>query len=481
MRRFSLTTTIALSLAAVTTVVIITAGIIFSFASFYLIERDFKSNLIEQTQDLAAQHLIAQDGLIYFKRDAQGVSLTNKLRVKDLSAVLFDRELAPISKFGIFFADRQDQSQLYQNVRMNTVNVRQTGQPQVTHSAAADGVIYELFTAPVNSSGSAIGYLTVARQEHFVGRIVQVNLLILLFIIPIGILLSWFLSFKVTKKALTPLLSLIAHIHSLSVDNQMQPLETVDSIGDEITKLTDAYNTMLTRIGMGITKQKQFIGNASHELKTPLARLASTLDVALFDLEKKDFTAAKEKLKRLQQSVIELGHLTDSLLLLSKISDRNPPDPANTNLRHLAENTVRKLADLISAKNISVVIDIPARQSLYINHDYAVILFKNLIENAVKYNKTGGSISIIARPENGKSVVAVSDTGVGIDSQNLKQIFDRFYRHPQTASLAEGYGLGMAIVKEIADLYGIQITVRSRKNQGTTFTLSQAVAESHLD
>jgi signal transduction histidine kinase len=475
MRRLNLTTTISLLSTAVTALVVIVVGVLFSLASFFLIEKDFRSYLIDQTNDLVANHLTVQDGQIFFRPGPKGESITQRLRLRDLSAVIYNRNSEIMSAFGIFrTTDGTDLSR--QLINLDDINqVGASLKPKVTHASLPDGNLYELYIAPVTASGSAIGVITVARQEQFLTRIIDLNLMTLMAILPIGVLVIWLGSYFLTKRALRPLITLIAYIHTLTADNEPKPLDVSDSAGDEITFLTKAFNTMLSRVGEGIAKQKQFIANASHEMKTPMTQAVSSLEVAEIELEKGNIGEARIRISRVKDTILDMGRMSDSLLTLSKLSDQTVPPAKNINIRKLISHILEKLNGLISEKAVNVSVSVPDNLSLNISPEYGGILFSNLLINAIKFNTRGGLIVISASLKGNAVEIHIADSGIGMDKAETAKLFERFFRNPAHQGKIKGFGLGLAIVKEIADLYEIDVRVNSIKGQGTVFTLSQKI------
>ena len=135
------------------------------------------------------------------------------------------------------------------------------------------------------------------------------------------------------------------------------------------------------------------------------------------------------------------------------------------------EEAASELSVLAKSKNVTINVSGDAKLKIEKEHLYELV--KNLIENAVRYNVEGGSVDASVKRENGKTIVSVSDTGIGIDAENRLRIFERFYRVDKSRSRATGgTGLGLAIVKHVCELYGARIDLSSRLGVGTVITVT---------
>lgn len=222
--------------------------------------------------------------------------------------------------------------------------------------------------------------------------------------------------------------------------------------------------------------QSRFISDASHELKTPLTALKSSFEVFLRDLNP-TISEARELIRDGVNDVDNLTKLVSSLFTLSHFSETNlqvPPELANgpVDLSLIIFGVVETLKPLAEKRGVSFDLNL---DSANITGDKQKLaeLFTILLDNAIKYNKEGGKVSIKLSKTYGYVLVDIKDTGIGISTNDLPRIFDRFYRADasRTRNNVEGYGLGLAIAKKIADFHKASITVSSQVNVGTTFQL----------
>lgn len=306
------------------------------------------------------------------------------------------------------------------------------------------------------------------------------------------ILLSSVCTYFLTKKALTPLQKLTSEVSQIQAQNLSTQLEVPNS-KDEIAQLTSSFNEMLTRLDNAFSTQKQFSANAAHELRTPLAVLQTNLEV----FEKKQepemieyrqlFTMIKEQTARLSQLV---GTLLDMTNL------KSVPRTDHVSLEELVDEVFCDLDPVAEKAGISIHFDDSSSQDLYtdvhtpdasaLNNNILnitgsyVLLYRavyNLVENAIKYNRPNGSVTVSVREQNGQAMILVKDTGIGISPENQKKIFDPFFRVDKSRSRAMGgAGLGLALVDSIAREHGGSVKVLESNEKGSIIALMLPVS-----
>ena len=293
------------------------------------------------------------------------------------------------------------------------------------------------------------------------------------------ILLSSVCTYFLTKKTLTPLQKLTSEVSQIQAQNLSTQLSVPNS-KDEIAQLTSSFNEMLTRLDNAFSTQKQFSANAAHELRTPLAVLQTNLEV--FEKKQKPemieyrqlFTMIKEQTARLSQLV---GTLLDMTNL------KSVPRTDQVSLEELVDEVFCDLDPIAEKAGISIHFNDSSNQDLHtdVTGSY-VLLYRavyNLVENAIKYNRPHGSISVSVKQENGQAMVLVTDTGIGISPENQKKIFDPFFRVDKSRSRAMGgAGLGLALVDSIAKEHRGTVKVLESSSAGSTIVLMLPVDNS---
>lgn len=241
------------------------------------------------------------------------------------------------------------------------------------------------------------------------------------------------------------------------------------SANRSIKPIEDSYN-----------KQKQFVADASHELKTPLTTINTNIDVLLSHGES-SINNEKKWLLYIKSETQRMTKLTNDLLYLARLDH----DDSNvifdkTSFSDAIENVILTMEAVIFENNINLYYDIAPDIYVYSSPEQLKQLVMILLDNAVKYTPENGNITIRLNhePKSANAVLTVKNTGQGIDSDDIKQIFERFYRSDKSrARNSGGYGLGLAIAKAITETYKGTITAESIKDEYTLFTIKLPIAK----
>lgn len=227
----------------------------------------------------------------------------------------------------------------------------------------------------------------------------------------------------------------------------------------------------LEPIKRAMDKQKKFIADASHELKTPLAVMKTSIEVT-----KRNKNSSKKDFQELADSLLEevdgLKDLTVNLLSLASF-DQQSKHFDQLDLDKNIDKVIKRVAPMAKEKKIKIVTDLD-QIGVKGDSDKLEKLWMILLDNAIKYTPQGGTVSVVLKPTKDKVGVEIADTGVGIQQQELDKIFDRFYRADSSRSKESinGYGLGLAIAKQIANLHRGTIVAQSQIDIGSKFIVS---------
>jgi len=222
--------------------------------------------------------------------------------------------------------------------------------------------------------------------------------------------------------------------------------------------------------------RKEFVANVSHELRTPLTSIKAAVDT-LQEGAMGDPQAAAAFLTRINSEVDRMAALISDLLELSRLeSGQVLPNMAPTALASLVEEVVERLADKARAKYLAVKLDIPSDLPQVIaDCDMVSQVVYNLLDNAIRFTPSGGQVSVTASRRDGAIAVAIEDTGIGIASEHLPRVFERFYKVDKSRS-GGGTGLGLAIARHIVRTHGGEIWVESEEGRGSTFIFTIPLA-----
>ena len=276
------------------------------------------------------------------------------------------------------------------------------------------------------------------------------------------------IAYFVSGQALKPLRKLSQQAEKIDQDSISDIRLNEDTV-KEFRQLSISVNLMLDRLSESFATQRQFSGNAAHELRTPLAIMQTKLE--LFAAEHKNLEGDTAELVRSQAEQLDrLSRLVHTLLEMSNLS--SAPRSDRIELAALVEEIITDLTPLASQNDITMEQDC---DNVVITGSDALIyrLVFNLIENAVKYNRRGGSVSVSVHKENSDVVVRVSDTGCGIPEEYRESIFQPFFRVDKSRSRQMGgVGLGLALVHEIAVLHGGSVRAEPGNKSGTVFIVT---------
>ena len=286
-------------------------------------------------------------------------------------------------------------------------------------------------------------------------------------------LLSGMLAYFVSGRALRPLRSFASQVEQVQLSN-LADMKINEDVLPEFRQFSHSFNQMLERLNNAFAAQRQFTGNAAHELRTPLALMQAQLE--LFSAEHPDVhPETAEFLTLLQEQTERLTQMTKTLLEMSNLQQvaRNE----RIQLAPMVEEIFTDLAPLTDKRGITLTADgdgvMTGRDALI----YRLIF--NLTENAVKYNRPGGSVRVCVTQEPEKLRIRVSDTGCGIPEKYQQSIFQPFFRVDKSRSREYGgAGLGLSLVWEIADLHGGSVWVEKSSDKGTTIAVELPTQQS---
>ena len=279
-------------------------------------------------------------------------------------------------------------------------------------------------------------------------------------------LLSGILAYFVSGRALKPLRSFASQVEMVQMNN-LADMKIDEDVLPEFKQLSHSFNQMLERLNTAFAAQRQFTGNAAHELRTPLALMQAQLE--LFSAEHPAMLPqTAEFLTLLREQTERLTQMTRTLLEMSNLQQvaRNE----RIQLAPMIEEIFTDLAPLSDKRGVTLTAE---GDGIMTGSDALIYrLIFNLTENAVKYNRPGGSVRVSVTQEPEKLLLRVSDTGCGIPEEHQRSIFQPFFRVDKSRSREYGgAGLGLALVWEIAELHGGSVWVEESSEKGTTIAV----------
>ena len=239
---------------------------------------------------------------------------------------------------------------------------------------------------------------------------------------------------------------------------------------DELTVLGNEFNDLVERLQISEQKRRNFVSDASHELKTPLASIKLLSDSILQN--DMDAVTVKEFVGDIGNEADRLNRMTQKLLSLTRIESQEDSDCEIVYIAPTVDRVVRMLTGIANENSITMQTQIIQDCSILIIEDDLYQIIFNLVENGIKYNTPGGKLTVTLDREEENAVISVRDTGVGIPEESVEHVFERFYRVDKArARKTGGSGLGLSIVRNMVERNGGQISLESKVGEGSLFTL----------
>ncbi|AXI61185.1 two-component sensor histidine kinase [Pseudomonas kribbensis] len=252
------------------------------------------------------------------------------------------------------------------------------------------------------------------------------------------------------RKMFRPIATLSADIDQ----RDEQALHPVDEshVPSEIRPFVVAINRLLGRVAQSVDNQRRFVADAAHELRSPMTALSLQAErLAATEMP----AAARERLLPLTRGIDRSRNLIDQLLSLAAAQSSSNAVPSRVSVLHIYRRILEDLLPLADRKNIDIGVESSEDVQVSINETDLLILIRNLVDNAIRYTPPGGRIDLSVKREQAAVVLQVSDTGPGIAVEEQARVFDPFYRSLGTDE--SGSGLGLSIVKAIADRTGLKV------------------------
>ncbi len=303
----------------------------------------------------------------------------------------------------------------------------------------------------------------------------------LLWAIPALLAISALGGYVISRKALQPVDRITEAARSISVSNLSGRLP-VPKTRDELQRLSETHNAMLARLESALNEIKQFTDDASHELRSPVAFMRTTAELAL--LNRQADPASRAAFEAIVAESGKASRLLKDMLTLARADAGNARLAFEAvDLREVAKTACQKARPLARQHGHALVESFDEQCAAMVWGDYASLqrLLWILLDNAIKYTPDGGSIKVSLSADEQHVTVAVEDNGMGIAAGDLPHIFGRFYRADPSRSQVEGSGLGLAIARWIAEVHHAALSAESREGEGSAFRVAVpllAVSES---
>ncbi len=321
----------------------------------------------------------------------------------------------------------------------------------------------------------------LSKSKEFEGEELQIEVLgsiyfndflsdfiwILLLLAPCYMLLAGIGARLLAQRALRPVREITEAAKKISQGDFSERIEGISS-KDEVGELAESFNRMVEELEISFRRERRFTSDASHELRTPMAVIAACAEDALHT---EDPAIKEENIKAIQKENEHMTKMVSQLLMLSRgYEGRYHFQPEELGLYDMVESVSESLSMKAEEKGIRIHNEVGEEEMIYADQSLFTQLLVNLMENAIKYGKEKGNIWIAMEKRGEQNEIYIRDDGIGISSEDLPEIFERFYRADKARDRS-GSGLGLAIVKWIVKLHGAEIYVKSEPDGGSEFML----------
>lgn len=309
-------------------------------------------------------------------------------------------------------------------------------------------------------------WLRAAAEFAGISELFGENWYLFAIILPLIILLAAAGGYIIVSRSLKPLDRMASTAGAIAKGDDLGKRVESSSAANEIEKLANAFNQMLSRLDDAFRRERQFTSDASHEMRTPIAVIKAESEYALENIDE-----AEESLIAIRSAADNMEKMVSQLLSLTRLeSGKKAIEKKSLDLSELGKMTLDALEEEAREKNITLISDI--EDGISVNGDETLLmrLLINLIKNGITYGRKDGYVKLHIKAEDGKAVLRVEDNGIGIEGKDIEHIWERFYQADDSHS-SSGSGLGLSMVKLIANLHGGTAKVESEAGKGSIFTV----------
>lgn len=341
-----------------------------------------------------------------------------------------------------------------------------------------DGIMLSRVAVPIVSYGKIVGCVYMMDADAEQGAVIkslQQNVFYITLVLELVVILFSLFFATGFSKRLRRVLASMRIIRGGDYSHRV-----VMGGNDELTFLGDEFNQLTERLQVSENKRAQFVSDASHELKTPLASIKLLTDSILQNDMDQD--TVREFVSDIGNEADRLTRMSQKLLSLSRIESQQDGDCEITHMKPSIDRVMRMLTGLAEKNNIQMELDCTEDCPILILEDDLYQIVFNLVENGLKYNQPGGKLQVRTFRQGDNAILQVRDTGVGIPEDALHHVFERFFRVDKARSRSTGgSGLGLAIVRNMVERNQGTIQVQSTLSQGSVFTVSFPIFDPEED
>lgn len=454
-------------------------GFLLSGIYYLTAERTIEKTLKTKANTIVRDHIVWDGTMLLYKKGDEGETLTSRLRDYDISVVIFDHKLERIGTYGYYknLVDEGKLSLLVSGEKLTKVLNSQ--KPDYTDVLIAER-LFDVYTMPLLFDNRAVGVLQVSVQNTLLETFLSVGGTVFLLVIPVSILISWVSVFVTTRYSLRPLAELVRYMEKVSftyLPATMKP-DTVKLL--ELQTVSAAFNSMIGRLRDAITKQRSYADHLSHELKTPLSRAVTTLDLIDQQLGEHETEKSVTDIRAARKELLTMGSTIDSILHITQQDTDHTYRVASDiiSVPHELETIQSQYRQNISERQLNMAIACPDNLSLVIPRDHFRMIIGNLLSNAIKYANRGGTVRIRFHPFQKHAECFIENSGSAMTANDIPDMLMRYVRGNIHRFLTRGTGLGLPLVKDLCDLHSLKLSIHSEDNSHTRVTIGGFIVAS---
>ena len=338
-----------------------------------------------------------------------------------------------------------------------------------TRDVVIDGENYLVYDLYVQNPGGNVWLRGITSTDNSFSA-VRIIVILSLVLFPVLVLLTAGVGWLIARRAFLPVRQITDTVDAISDGSDLTARIGLKRGRDEIHRLAATFDRMFDRLEHSFDAEKRFASDASHELRTPIAVIIAECEYARQNAKTvEDYQESMEVVERQSR---KMSTLVNQLLNITRMDQgTHKISLERADFSELVE-VVCDEAAVASGRDIRLEKDI--EQGVYANMDVGLMarLVQNLVENAFKYTAEGGTVRVGLHTSGGRLTLSVSDTGIGIDKKDLPHIWERFWQADSSRGVDRGSGLGLAMVKQIAEAHGGKLSVESKPGEGSTFSYS---------
>jgi signal transduction histidine kinase len=455
----------------ITFFVLLFMNIYCSKGSYQLFYSSNKTAMLEKCQlaseEIAQQDVLNEDGILDALSRLGSLSVTRTIITDSYGLALYDSENIAGGTYIVF---------------PEVVQALDASRWQYGNDAFswlyADGIMRSSAAVPVVRYGTVTGCVYMTKYDSEQGRLLQSLQATVLQITLILELAVIFFSLAFSKTFSRRLQKITSSMRIIQEGDYTHKLEIGGN--DELTVLGDEFNYLTERLQTSEQKRRRFVSDASHELKTPLASIKLLTDSIMQN--DMDTETIREFVGDIGDEAERLNRVASKLLTLTKVDSDTQEDSEIISMSPTIRRVARRLSGIAGKSGVTITLHLEQDTPILISEDDLYQIVFNLIENGIKYNVPGGSLTVTLSRDEDNAYMEVADTGMGIPQEAIPHLFERFFRVDKARSRQSGgSGLGLAIVRAIVQRSRGEIRVESTLGQGTSFTVAFPAFDTEVD